>query len=141
MANIKDIARIKEKYTRVTPQRSEDYRLGIENPKADWAQTTAQAESRYTEGVQKAITRGAFGKGVKKAGSQKWQKQALAVGPQRFAQGVAAGGDAYAEGFAPYHAAIQAVKLPPKFPKGDPRNIQRVAAMNKALRDKKEQLA
>jgi len=41
MAEIKSLASIKDKWTRVTPGRTEDYKLGIQNPKRDWATEAA----------------------------------------------------------------------------------------------------
>jgi hypothetical protein len=43
----------------------------------------------------------------------------------------------YEAGVAPYTRAIETVKLPARGPKGDPSNINRVIAINKALRDTK----
>lgn len=140
MARIKDLSKIQEKWTRVTPGRSQDYEEGIRDPKADWTTQTAAAEDRYKDGVQKAAARGAFGKGVKKAGTAAWQQRSLAVGPGRFSEGVAASGDKYTEGFAPYHQTIQSTTLPPRFPAGDPRNYDRSKTLGQALRKKKESL-
>ncbi len=140
MPPVKDVSKISEKWARVTPQRTEDYDDGISNPSVDWASATKAAEDRYKEGVQKAVSRGAFGKGVSKAGTEKWQRKAKEVGTRRWGEGVQAAKSDFAAGFAPYAAAIESVKLPPRYPKGDPRNIARVAAIAKALRDKKEQI-
>lgn len=133
MAGIKSLNAIKDKWTRVTPQRSEDYKLGIQNPKKDWAEVTANASDNYKAGVDKAHSLNLFTKGVKKAGTKKWQDRALSVGPGRFAEGVFQGGDAYAAGFAPYRDAIEKVDLGPRFPKRDPRNINRVTNIVNAL--------
>lgn len=139
MAEIKPLSQISEKYGRVTPQRTQDYVEGVQNPKTDWAQATQAAEARYQEGVQKAIQQKRFGKGVQKAGTAAWQERAVQVGPNRFAEGVAAGVNKYEQGFAPYAQTIQNTTLPPRFSKGDPRNIDRVKVMSEALRKKKEQ--
>jgi len=136
MAEIKDLAAIRDKYARVTPQRAEDYANGIAAPKRDWAEATAAAEAAYTAGVQAAITRKAFGKGVRVAGTARWAGRAGTVGVERWGPGVMAGVDNYERGFAPYREVIQGVKLPPKYPKGDPRNYERVKAIGEALRKK-----
>jgi hypothetical protein len=141
MADIKDLSAIGEKWKRVTPQRAVDYEAGIRNPRSDWATATKDAETRYNEGVQKAIQRKAFGKGVAKAGTQVWQERALAVGPGRFQEGVATSGDNFERGFQPFADTIKATQLPPRFPKGDPRNLERVKVMSQALRAKKESLS
>lgn len=140
MANIKDLNAIGEKWKRVTPQRSVDYEAGIRAPRVDWETATRDAETRYNEGVQKAIQRKAFGKGVSASGTQNWQERALAVGPGRFQEGVAASGDNFERGFQPYADTIRSLNLPPRFPKGDPRNLERVKAVSQALRAKKESL-
>lgn len=137
MAKIKSISDIAEKFTRVTPMRAEDYRKGIASPRVDWAAATAAAEANYKDGVTAAAARGAFGKGVRTAGTAKWQRKALEKGPSRFSEGVQLAGPDYEAGFKPYHDVLSAIVLPPKAPKGDPRNIQRVATVAAALRARK----
>jgi len=140
MANIKPLDRTAAKWARVSAGASNEYREGVENPRADWATQTKAAEGNYEAGVTAAIQRKAFGKGVGRAGTEKWQKNAIALGPGRFATGVQNAQSAYADGFAPYQAVIAAITLPKRGPKGAPENIQRVAAIAKALHDKKLQL-
>lgn len=137
MAQIKSLANISKKWARVTPGRTEDYRLGIENPRRDWEEETAGASDRYKLGVDQAHAKGMFGKGVAKAGTKKWKENALKKGPSRYAEGVMLAEDDYMKGFAPYREVIAGVDLPPRFPKGDPRNINRVAVIAKALADKR----
>jgi len=137
MAEIRGISEIGAKWTRVTPQRTEDYTIGISNPRRDWEKETAAAAATYKAGVDAAHTKGLFAKGVKRAGTKKWQAKALAKGPTRFAEGVYLAGDDYEAGFAPYREAIAAVDLGPRFPKRDPRNIDRVRKVVEALVAKK----
>lgn len=137
MANIKSMDRIEEKWKRVAAGAGEEYRVGIENPRTDWATATKNAEPQYNAGVQAAIGRKAFGKGVGKAGTSKWQAMALAKGPSRWMEGIGVSGDAYREGFEPYARVIASLTLPPRGAKGDPKNIARVAAITKALHDEK----
>lgn len=141
MAKIKDTARIAAKWKRRAESAGPEYEEGVRNPRADWATQTAAAESNYEQGVQASISRKAFGKGVRKAGTEKWQKNALEKGPSRFATGVALAQDNYETGFAPFQATIASLQLPPRGPKGDPKNIARVAAIAKALHAKKLELA
>lgn len=140
MPTVKSASEIASKWGRVTPGRSEDYQSGVTNPTKDWETNTKAAEDRYKDGVTKASARGAFGKGVAKAGTKKWQEKATTIGVNRWAEGVQAGQDAYAEGFAPYADVISRTTLPARYPKGDSRNINRVTVMAKAMRDKKESL-
>lgn len=129
-----------QKWARVTPGRSTDYQQGVQNPRKSWQAATTAAADNYKSGIQKAITENRFQKGVARAGDQKWQSKAIEVGVNRFGQGVQAAESDYSAGIQPYLQTIESTQLPPRFPKGDPRNIQRVAAMADALRKKKMSL-
>lgn len=137
MPAIKSLDRIVAKWKRVAAAAGEEYRVGIENPKADWMAQTKAAESRYEAGVTGAISRKGFGKGVSRAGTAKWQAMSIAKGPGRWSEGIGLAGDAYSTGFAPYAAVIARTSLPPRGPKGSAQNIQRVAVIAKALYDEK----
>ncbi len=133
MAAIRDAASIARKWATVTPQRSQDYADGIQNPKKDWQQRTEAANDAWKEGVSRAATADLFKKGVSAAGTAKWQTNALEKGPGRWQQGVALAQDAYEAGFAPFRAAIERTTLPPRFARRDPRNLARVKAIVDAL--------
>lgn len=137
MAEIKSLGAIRDKWTRVTPGRTEDYKLGIQNPKRDWAEETAAAEANYKAGVDAAQAKGMFKKGVAKAGSGKWKDKSLKKGPGRFAEGVYLAGPDYEKGFAPFREAIARTDLGPRFPRRDPRNIDRVRKIVDALVEEK----
>lgn len=138
MAFIRSIEQIAKKFATVTPGRSEDYRIGVENPRRDWATAAAAAEGAYQDGVQKAITQKRFGKGVKAAGTSSWQQGAITKGVARWGPGVQLAQDKYARNFAPYRDAIERVQLPPRFARRDPRNLDRVKAVVGALVAAKE---
>lgn len=129
MAAIPSIAKIAEKWQRVTPQRTQEYTDGIQNPKRDWADAAKAANASWKDAVNRAAAQDLFAKGVTKAGTAKWQENAIAKGPQRWQQGIALAGDAYATGFAPFRDAIERLRLPQRFPKRDPRNLDRVRAV------------
>lgn len=133
MTKIAPIEEIASKWSRVTPLRAPDFEAGVRNPGVDWAQATAAAEGNYDAGVQAAIADKRFGKGVKKAGTSKWQTATLTKGISRWTQGVADGGAAYAAGFAPFQSAIAALTLPQRFARRDPRNLERVKAVVNAM--------
>lgn len=133
MAEIKSLSAIRDKWARVTPGRTEDYKLGIENPRRDWETETVAAEGNWKAGVDQAQAKGLFVKGVTAAGSKKWQKKSLQKGPGRFAEGVYIAAPDYERGFAPFREAIARVDLGPRFPRRDPRNIERVKRVVDAL--------
>ena len=133
MPEIRSIGEIKEKWLRVTQQRAPDYLAGVRSPKKDWEAGAAAAEPAYEAGVTAAIGRKAFGKGVREAGTAKWKKKAEDLGGARFAPGVAAAGPEYEKGMGPVVDTIRATSLPPRGPRGDPGNIERVRLMAEAL--------
>ena len=137
MAEIKPISRIKEKWTRVTPMRTEDYKLGIQSPRRDWEKSAIAAKDSHKGAMAQAAANDSFAKGIAKAGGAKWQTKALLKGPGRFSEGVMVGGDDYEKGFAPYADEIGKTVLPPRFPRRDPRNLLRVNAIATALGKKK----
>jgi len=139
MAFIRSIEHIARKFATVTPGRTEDYRQGVENPRKDWAVATVASESAYEAGVTQAIAKKRFGKGVKLAGTDKWQRGSVEKGTARWGPGVTMAQDLYARGFAPYRDAIERVTLPPRFARRDPRNLSRVKAVVDALVAAKEQ--
>lgn len=137
MAEIKSLSAIRDKWTRVTPGRTEDYKIGIQNPKRDWETETVESRDNWKAGIDAAAAKGLFEKGVVKAGTKKWQEKALKKGPGRFAEGVYIAGPDYEKGFAPYREAIARVDLGPRFPKRDPRNLERVRRVVEALIEEK----
>lgn len=137
MPPVKSLDRISEKWARVVEVSQPDYEAGIRSPREDWAEKTLAAEGSYNSGVQKAISEKRFGKGVRAAGTDKWKERTLAVGPDRWLQGVRVSRGNYEAGFAPYREVIIRTTLPPRGPKGDPKNIQRVGVLAKALHDEK----
>lgn len=137
MAQIKSLDRIVKKWQSVTPQRTAEYQDGIQNPRADWQQQTVNATANYEKGIQASIANKSFAKGVAKRGTAGWQQKTLAKGPIRWAQGVQVSASDYQEGFAKYHAVLSSLTLPPRGAKGDPANIQRVAAVANALHNAK----
>lgn len=140
MPAIKNLDFIGAKWKRVTALSAESYKEGVQNPKTDWADATADAEENYNKGVQAAIVAKRFGKGVRKAGTSKWQEGAVNKGTNRWPEGIRLSGNAYQEGFGPFREVILNTTLPPRGPKGDPKNIDRVRIMAKALHEKRLQL-
>lgn len=137
MAEIKSLSAIADKWTRVTPGRTEDYKLGIQNPRRDWAEEAEAGKDNWKAGIDAAAGKDLFAKGIRKAGTAKWREKALKKGPGRFAEGVYLAGPDYEKGFAPYRDAIEACDIGPRFPKRDPRNIERVKRIVDALVKKK----
>lgn len=130
---VKSAVEIAKKWLRVTTGRTEDYEAGVRNPQKDWADETSAAEERYNAGVKSAILRGAFGKGVKKVGTDKQKSKSITKGIPRFAEGVSLAEDDMKKGMEPVVAVLSALTLPKRYETGDPRNLKRVEVIMQAL--------
>lgn len=139
MAKIKSISDISKKFITVTPSRAAEYEQGVANPKVDWEKATIAAESNFEAGIQKAVQNKSFGKGVKSAGTAKYQKGVKEKGVSRWPVGVSLSQNAFEKGFGPFRDVIERTTLPPRYARRDPRNLARVAAIAKALGEAKEQ--
>ena len=125
------------KWAKRTSAATQEYKDGIAAPRVDWATATTAAANTHKLATEQALRDGRFAKGVQKAGSGKWAKGAAGKGADRFAGGAMAAEGDYAQKVQPFLDVIANTNLPPRGPKGDPNNIQRVAVLAKALRDKK----
>ncbi len=137
MVEVKSVDQIAEKWARVTPGRATDYEAGVRSPRKDWADEAASAEPAFAAGVQDAISRKAYSGGVKRAGTEKWQRKALGVGTGRYGPGVTAAEGDMKEGITPFIDEIRRTELPKRKAKGDPGNIERVKKIADALHKKK----
>ena len=130
-------AQIAHRFVKFAPGRFDRYTDGIANPDEDWEKNTVAAEGNYETGVKAAIARKAFGKGVKKTGTAR-QQAATILNQNRWVEGIENSETVMTEAMGPVVAVLQSITLPPKYPKGDPRNYKRVEAVGTALRKAKE---
>jgi len=135
MPRIKSVTEIAAKWARVTPGRADDYKAGVADTAVDWAGPTAAAQDRWADGVSRAAAEGTFAAGVNEAGTDKWRRLTLSKGVARWAPGVREAQDEYAAGFGPYRDIIERTTLPPRGPRGDPGNIERVRVLAAALHE------
>lgn len=133
MPNIRDVSQIARKWADVTPGRSSEYEQGVKSPKQSWASAATEAKDAYEQGIQEAMSNGSRERGIAAAGDAKWQRGAVTKGVSRFGPGVRAAQQDYQTGFAPYQSVISGTSLPPRGPKGDPRNYDRARIMGEAL--------
>jgi hypothetical protein len=132
--NVKGLSAVVDKWKRRASSAGEEYRLGVEGTPKSWAGAAKAAAPAFAAGVQDAITRGAYAKGIDAAGDAKWKDKASKLGPSRFSQGVNEADAAYSTGVGPVLAAIGAVDLPARGPVGSEGNYSRSAMIGKALR-------
>jgi len=125
------------KFTSRAAAAAPDYQRGVQGAGEDWQRNTAASEENYNAAVTEAIGRHAFARGVTAAGGAKFAAKAADLGARRFPEGIRAAGPAFESGVAPYLQTIGGLTLPPRRPKGDPANFQRVQVIGEALRRRK----
>jgi len=112
---------------------TDDYRAGVADPRRDWQEATRAAKDAWRQGVQQAIAEGRWERQIAATSSQHWAERAETLGAERYAPGVQSSQEIYARRVAPYLQAIERMVLPPRGPKGDPRNIERVRVIAQQL--------
>lgn len=135
MPRVRDVAYLSEKWVRKAGAAQPDYQFGVTNPRVDWQQATLAARDAWQSGIQQAIQERRWENAVRQTSTQQWQQAAVEKGAQRYAQGVQLARDKWAQAWEPYRQTIEGVQLPPRGPRGDPNNIQRVARIAQALHE------
>lgn len=113
-----------------------DYKKGVQAPRRSWSAAAAASEGNFEAGINAAIGKKSYSKGVNAAGDAKWKKNADEKGGQRYGQGVAASQDEYRTGFAPFADVLNSISLTPRGPKGT--NYGRVQEIGQALQARAE---
>lgn len=134
---VKPIGEVVEKFVRRAGQATDDYKHGVDTTEKDWSSLTSAAEPSYETGVTQAITDKRFGKGVKKAGTEKWRRGASGKGADRYGPGVRESMDAYQKGVQPYLDELSRLTLRPRGPRGSDGNYQRSKDVGVALHRKR----
>ena len=129
MPKVPDLSRVVAKWTQNAGAAGPSYAEGVQNPKESWQQKTIGAADNWKQGVTKAAADGRFTKGVQRVSDDAQIQASVQKGTQRYGQGVALAGPDFASGMGPVLQVTAATTLPARKPKGDPANIQRVAAL------------
>jgi len=128
---------IARRHAKYAPGRADRFEEGVRNPQRDWETETKAAEENYEKGITAAIARKAFGKGVSQCGTARQQEKTI-INIARWSQGIVDAEDDMAAAMVPVVKVMEAIKLPPRYPKGDPRNYERVIIIGKTIRKAKE---
>ena len=134
---VKPLDQITQKWSQRAQAAGQAYSDGVKNPRNSWSTQTAQAADNWSSGVQAAVADGRFEKGVTAAGDTAWAQGAINKGVTRYGPGVAAATGKFSSGFSKMVTALTNATLPKKFPKGDPNNMLRSAAVATLLRNVK----
>lgn len=133
----KDTATLANKFVTRAQAAAPDYKDGVAGAGGDWENNTKASEPNYEQGVQLAITRKAFGRGVSGSAS-KYQTNAVNLGAPRYGPGIANAKQAWQAGVEPAFNVLKSLTLPPKGPRRSPQNQQRANAVALALGAMKE---
>ncbi|TAL43317.1 MAG: hypothetical protein EPN91_06630 [Salinibacterium sp.] len=134
---VKPVADAATKFVNRASAAGGDYKAGVSNAGQTWSDHTAMSADTYAAGVQAAIGRGAFQKGVTKAGPQKYQTNASTKGANHYPEGIRGGQGAYQQNAAPYFDALSGIVYPPRRPRGDPANQARSIIVQTTLHTKR----
>ena len=134
MPSVRPMGNVAKKWADRAGTAGPQYAEGVQMPKADWQAQTIGAAANWEAGITEAARNKSFASGVNRAGTKKWQSKAISKGVARYGAGVADAQPDYQAGFEPYRQIIESTTLPPRFAKGDPRNVERVKVMAGALR-------
>lgn len=102
----------------------------------DQSANAIAAKTLYAAGVQEAISKDRFAKGLQKSGKAGWLKGITEKGEMNYATGVSApsASSAYSQNSGRFDSARNAAASLPRGPKGSPANLGRVGAVVNALR-------
>ena len=133
MIKIKPIDQIVSRWVQGVRGAGPAYQFGVSNPQRDWADATIAGASAWFQGLQAAHAAGRFEGGVRRATSTKWKNRTLTKGVQMWPVAVAAAEGDYRVGFQPFREAIASGTLPPRYATRDPRNLERVAEIDRIM--------
>jgi hypothetical protein len=136
MLKVKSVESSAKKFVTRGTAAVNDYTNGIKDTN-NQAENAIAAKGAYEQGITDSIARGAREAGLAKAGTAKWKSKALALGSARYAPGITNAKDDYVKGVKPYLDTLESLELSPRGPKGSPENLNRVAEVTTALRNKK----
>ena len=133
MIKIKPIDQIVNRWVAGVRGATAAYQFGVSNPTRDWCDATVAAAPAWFQGLQAAHSAGRFPTGVRTAGTVKWKNRTLTKGVQMWPLAVAAAEGDFRAGFSPFREAIASGTLPQRFATRDPRNLERVAAIDRIM--------
>ncbi|MEM1697775.1 MAG: hypothetical protein QXG48_03900 [Thermofilaceae archaeon] len=120
---------IAEKWRRRSLAAAGDYAEGVAASRRPWREQTLASADKWVKGVVEAVAANSYARGVAATPSGLWRSRALTTGVTRYTEGVNRSVRVY-EAFKPLSELVP----PPRAPRGDPRNLERVLAVVKALK-------
>ena len=135
--DVKSLAATQRKWGEVTPARSQEYATNAAASGPRWEQGALAAAPNYGAAVRAGNIEARLSAGIRRAGAAKYARKIRDVGAGRFGTGVSAAVQDFGAAVGPYLQAIASVDLPPRRPRGDPGNYQRVNAVGTTLHQRR----
>jgi len=138
MPAIKDITSSAQKWSRNASAAATEFAANAQAAADKWGVATRASGGNFRQAISAGNIQAKFERGVAKAIQLgRFAKKLAAVGSGRYSEGVGTAQSDWAQGFEPYHSALQTVTLPPRAPRGDARNYERVKAIGQTLNAKR----
>ncbi|MEM4431107.1 MAG: hypothetical protein QXM08_08070 [Thermofilaceae archaeon] len=126
---MRSLDEIAEKWRRRCLAATGDYAKGVVAPRRPWREQTLASADKWARRVLEAAAENTYARSVAATPSEYWRSKALTTGVTRYTEGVNRSVRVY-EAFKPLSELVP----PPRAPRGDPRNLERVLAVVKALK-------
>ncbi|MEM4914087.1 MAG: hypothetical protein QW579_07800 [Desulfurococcaceae archaeon] len=129
---MRSLDEIAEKWRRRCLAAIGDYAKGVVAPRRPWREQTLASADKWARRVLEAAAENTYARSVAATPSEYWKSRTSTISINRYTEGVRGTVKVY-EVF----KTLSELVLPPRAPRGDPRNLERVRAIIKALRAKK----
>jgi len=136
MAELKQtLSEVQAKWGDVTPGRAKYYKSGVEK-NTNWQDRTKDSKDLYGAAIAAPDIPDRYAFGIEKTGLSGWKKKTVEKGVPVWANRVRMYAPDFGKEFADYYNELGALKgsKPERFPKGDPRNLERVGHYATGLR-------
>lgn len=133
VVRVKDLGSSAQRWSSRATGAAGDYATEAAAAGDRWQTNTGAAAATYFQAVSSAGVQDRFRRGVQRAGAAKYTRKIADVGQSRYSTGVQAATDDWRSGFEPFAQTISGLTLPPRRPRGDPGNIERVRVVSQAL--------
>jgi hypothetical protein len=127
------IGLVAQKWRRRVEGASEDFKMGVQAKGGSWQAATDAASGSFKTAISAGDIETRYKAGIAKAGQAKYTRRATTVGPDRYAQAAPVAEPDFSSGMQPVLAAIGAVDLPARGPRGAAQNYNRVKPIGDAL--------
>lgn len=127
----------RDKWVEETPRRSTYYEKETPAAGSRWEANATEAAPQFKAAVTAPGIELRYVGGIKRVKAAKFIRKVTQVGVARFGPGVTAAKEDYHTGVDPYIKELAVVDVPPRKPRGDPGNLDRVKAIFEALHKKR----